>query len=148
MDAIPISLLFAGTVIVVMLAIEAGYRLGSSAHKRAVAEKESPVSAISASILALLAFILAFTFGIVSNRYDAKKALVREEANAIGTAYLRSDFLAEPDRARTATLFREYVSQRLAAVQAWSSVTSCWVRPWSPAAPTRSTRLRSAKRTP
>ena len=43
---------------------------------------------------------MAFTFGIVSDRYDARKALVREEANAIRTAWFRSDFLAVQDRDR------------------------------------------------
>lgn len=117
MDTIPMPLFLTGSVIAVVLAIEVGYRHGLASRKRSVAEKESPVSAISGSILALLAFMLAFTFGIVSNRYDARKALVRDEANAIGTAYLRTDFLPEPDRALATTLFREYVSQRLAAVQ-------------------------------
>ena len=70
----------------VVIAIEAGYRLGHAAHRRSEDEKESPVSAIPAAILGLLAFMLAFTFGIVSDRYDARKALVREEANAIRTA--------------------------------------------------------------
>src|SRR5262249_29209740 len=67
--------------------------------------------------LALLAFILAFTFGIVSDRYDARKGLVREEANSIGTTYLRTDFLAEPDRTESKALLKEYVSDRLATVE-------------------------------
>ena len=117
MDIIPIWALFAATVVVVMIAIEAGCRLGRASSRRAETEKESPVGAIAGSILGLLAFMLAFTFGIVTDRYDARKALVRDEANAIGTAYLRSAFLPEPDRGEAAGLFWEYVSTRLAAVQ-------------------------------
>jgi hypothetical protein len=79
---------------------------------------ESPVSAVSAAILGLLAFILAFTFAIVSDRYDARKELVRDEANAIRTAYLRSQFLPEPDRAESAALLRDYVDARLTVAQA------------------------------
>ena len=116
-DAIPIGALFAATIIVVVVAIEAGIRLGHAVLRHSDHEKESPVSAIVGSILGLLAFMLAFTFGIVTDRYDSRRALVREEANAIGTAYLRSDFLAEPDRRESAGLFREYVDLRLAAVQ-------------------------------
>src|SRR6478672_13471954 len=41
--------------------------------------------------LALLALLLAFTFGLVLNRYEARRQLVTNEANAIGTAYLRAD---------------------------------------------------------
>ena len=112
-DAIPIWTLFAGTIIVVMVAIEAGYRLGHAEHRRSEDEKESPVSAIAGTILGLAAFMLAFTFGIVSERYDAKRALVREDAIAIRTAWQRSDFLPERDRAEAAALLRQYVDTRV-----------------------------------
>ena len=117
MDLSSIWVVFAATVLLVVAAIEGGYRLGRAARSRSEDEKESPVSAIAATILALLAFIMAFTFGIVSDRYDARKALVREEANAIRTAWSRSDFLPEPDRAEAVRLLRDYVDLRVAAVQ-------------------------------
>jgi hypothetical protein len=117
MDALPVWVVFPATILVVVVAIEGGYRLGRAVHRRSGDEKESPVSAIAGTILALLAFIMAFTFGIVSDRYDARKVLVREEANAIRTAWLRSDFLPEPDRAEAVRLLRDYVDRRLAAVQ-------------------------------
>lgn len=112
-DAIPIWALFAATIVVVMIAIEAGYRLGRGAHRRSEDEKESPVSAIAGSILGLAAFMLAFTFGIVSERHDHKKALVRDDAVAIRTAWLRSEFLPEPDRAEAKTLLQHYVDARV-----------------------------------
>jgi hypothetical protein len=118
MNTISMSIGFVATVILVVGSIEAGYRLGRGARRRSEDEKESPVSAISGTILGLLAFILAFTFGIVSARYDARKELVRDEANALRTAYSRSEFLPEPDRAIAAALLREYVSRRLTAVHA------------------------------
>jgi hypothetical protein len=117
MQTLLIALLFGATVVVIVLAIEAGFRLGSSIHRKSEDEKESPVSAIAGSVLGLLAFILAFTFAIVSDRYDARKELVREEANAIRTAFLRSDFLPEPDRGAAANLLRRYLEVRLAATE-------------------------------
>lgn len=120
MDNIPIWLLFALATSFVVLAIEVGYRLGEHAHNRSEDEKESPVSAISGTILGLLAFMLAFTFAIVSDRYDARKGLVREEANAIRTAYVRSEFLPEPDRAEAAALLSDYLDQRIALAQSGS----------------------------
>ena len=116
MDDIPSAPLCLGTVLLVVLAMELGFRLGRAVHRRSKAEKESSVSSIEASILGLLAFMLAFTFGLVSNRFDERKALVRQEANVIGTAYMRAAFLPEPDRARTAQILKAYVSQRLTAV--------------------------------
>jgi hypothetical protein len=116
-DAIPIGALFAATILVVLISIEMGYLLGRTSHRRSKDEKESPVSAISGSVLALVAFMLAFTFGIVSDRYDTRKGLVRDEANAIRTAWMRSEFLPEPDRAEAKGLLKEYVDVRLAFVQ-------------------------------
>lgn len=116
MDSIPSIPLCLGTVLIVVLAMESGFQLGRTIHRRSEEEKESSVSSIEASILGLLAFMLAFTFGLVSNRFDERKALVRQEANAIGTAYLRAAFLPEPDRAQTARILKAYVSQRLSAV--------------------------------
>jgi hypothetical protein len=114
MDAIPIWFLFAITVALVLLAAEGGYRLGDKVHQREEDEKESPVSAMAGAILGLLAFILAFTFAIVSDRYDARKELVREEANALRTAYSRAEFLPEADRVEATAMLQEYVADRLA----------------------------------
>jgi hypothetical protein len=116
-DSSMIFLGFLATILIVVLAMEAGFRLGGIIRRRSPDEKETSASTIANSILGLLAFILAFTFGIVTNRYDARKVLVREEANAIGTAYLRSDFLQDGDREKAADLFREYVDIRLKAGQ-------------------------------
>jgi len=102
-------LVFAATTGLIVLAIEIGYRLGSAVRKRSEDEKESPVSAITGSVLALLAFLLAFTFGIVSNRFDARKELVRQQAITISTAYARTDFLPPPDRDNAQALFRTYM---------------------------------------
>ncbi len=113
MDFIPIWLLFLATIGVVVLSIEVGYRLGSAVRQRSLDEKESPVSAITGAVLGLTAFVLAFTFGIVSDRYDYRKALVRDEANVIGTAVLRTDFLPEPDRSEAVTLFKAYLDLRV-----------------------------------
>ena len=117
MEQIPVWLFFAVSFLVVLVSIEAGYRLGHAVRRRSEDEKESPVGAIAGSILGLLAFMLAFTFGLVAERYDARKGLVREEANTIRTAYFRADFLPEADRAKAKTWMREYVDERIEAVQ-------------------------------
>ena len=55
------------------------------------------------SILALLAFLLAITMGMASDRFDTRRGLVLEEANAIQTTYLRAGYLPEPPSARSGT---------------------------------------------
>jgi len=117
-DIIPIWVLFVGTILLVVGSIEVGYRLGHMARRRSDDEKESPVSAIAGSVLGLVAFMLAFTFGIVSDRYDARKALVREEANTLRTTWQRADFLPEPNRTEVRELLRKYVAHRLPTDQA------------------------------
>ncbi|WP_172147668.1 MULTISPECIES: bestrophin-like domain [Pseudomonas] len=109
---------FVVTVLLMVVAIEAGYRLGFAVHRRSDEEKESSASAIAGATMGLLAFILAFTFAIVADRYDTRKALVREDAGSIRTAFLRSDFLPQDDREKAAGLLAEYVDWRLQAAQA------------------------------
>jgi hypothetical protein len=109
-DDISIWLLFVITALVVVATIEVGYLLGKAAHRRSEDEKESPVSAIAGTVLALLAFMLAFTFGFVANKYDTRRELVRDQAAAVRTSFYRSDFLPEPSRDEAKTLYNNYVA--------------------------------------
>lgn len=116
-ETISIGSLFAFTAVLVVIAIEAGYWAGHAVHRNRENEKESAVATIVSANMALLAFVLAFTFAIVSNLYEARKTLVREDANTIRTAFLRADFLPEPDRGKVAELFAEYVDLRVRMAQ-------------------------------
>ena len=117
MDVIPLWAFFGLTITLVLGAVELGRVFGGRVYRRSKDEKESTASAFVGTVLGLVAFILAFTFGIVTNRYDDRKALVLEEANAIGTAYLRADFMPDADRTKTKELFREYLDSRIGVVQ-------------------------------
>jgi hypothetical protein len=63
----------------------------------------------------LLAFLLAFSFGIVAQRYDVRRTMVVDEANAIGTAFLRAEMLPAPQATAVRRLLREYTDLRLHA---------------------------------
>ena len=80
-------------------------------------EKDAPVGAMVAAILGLLAFMLAFTFSMAASRFEARRQVVLEEANAIGTTYLRTRLLPEPQRTEAAKLLREYVDVRVRGVR-------------------------------
>src|ERR1700674_5727591 len=108
MDYLPLWGLFAATVFVVGLSIEAGYRLGPPQRRASAEEKEAPVGAIVGATLGLLSFILAFTFGMAASRFDARRQIVVEEANAIGTTYLRAGLLPDGRGVKARKVLREY----------------------------------------
>jgi len=117
LDSIPLWALCLATIAIGFLSVEAGYRLGRLRRLRSEAEKESSVGVMVAATLGLLAFTLAFTFGLAWGRFDARRQLVLDEANAISTSYLRSAFFPEPQRSTIRGLLREYLEARLEAAQ-------------------------------
>jgi hypothetical protein len=116
-DQLFFLLTFIITVVIVLVSIAIGFRLGSDTRKNKKSEKNPSISTVVGAMLALLAFILAFTFSMTSSRFDARKQLVLDEANAIETAMLRTDFLAESPRNESLKLLKEYVDIRIDAVQ-------------------------------
>jgi hypothetical protein len=115
LDALPLWGLFVAILVVVLLSVEIGYRVGKF-RERQVQEKETPVGEMVGATLGLLAFLLAFTFGLAATRFDTRRELVVEEANAIGTTYLRAGMLPER-REEVRALLRDYVDVRLDAVK-------------------------------
>jgi len=84
----------------VLLAIEAGWRLSNRQHPRHADESKAPISAPVGATMGLL----AFTFGMAATRFDNRKQVVLQEANTIGTAYLRTNFFAGGFARRSAQL--------------------------------------------
>jgi hypothetical protein len=73
------------------------------------------------AILALLAFMLAFTFSMAATRFDSRREAVLDEANAIRTTYLRAQMLPQPEQSAVMRLLRDYVDVRLRATQEGST---------------------------
>lgn len=76
---------------------------------------------IISAVLGLLALLLGFTFALAVDRYDARRVLVLDEANAIGTSYLRAQLLEEPHRSRMSGILLDYTQNRVALGQAPST---------------------------
>lgn len=112
LDVIPLWCFLPMLLIVGLLTLEAGYRLGKWRHSRAVDEKEAPVAAMVGSVLGLLAFMLAFTFSMAASRFDTRRHAVLHEANAISTTYLRCRLLPEPERDEITKLLVRYTELR------------------------------------
>ena len=116
LDALPLWGLFIVILLVVLISVEFGYRLGRYRRRGSEQEKEAPVGTMVGATLGLLAFILAFTFGLAAARFDTRRQVVLDEANAIGTTYLRAGILPERGEEIRA-LLRNYVDTRLKAIR-------------------------------
>jgi hypothetical protein len=116
-DLLPLWGVFVVTFVLVFVSEELGFRFGRRKIPSADESKDPSMGSMVGATLGLLAFMLAFTFGMAGARYDTRRYLIRDEANAIQTAYLRTDFLSEPRRTEIRKLLREYVDVRLAGVR-------------------------------
>ena len=68
---------------------------------------------ILAATLTLLGLIIGFSFSMAISRYDQRKTYEEEEANAIGTEYLRADLLPAAEAAKLRALLKSYLDQRI-----------------------------------
>jgi len=100
-----------GLFLAVLACLEAGRRIGATAQKKD--EKDSGASAVDAAVYGLLGLLIAFTFSGAATRFEARRHLIVEEANDIGTAYLRLDLLSAEARKSLQDKFRLYVDLRL-----------------------------------
>lgn len=116
LDQLSIPGVYMLTVVVLMISIVSGYRLGNFFQKRWPDHSESGVNAMVGASLASLGFLLAFIAGIAVNIFNERMELVIKEADAIGTTYLRAGYLEQPVSTRSRELLREYVDMRLAAL--------------------------------
>ena len=113
LDALPVPLLFLVLVAAALAMHEAGYRFGGWDAGRRPDEREGPTELLVGAILALMGFLLATTTALAADRFDARRALVVDEANAIGTTFLRAGYLAEPDGVEIRNLLRDYAALRI-----------------------------------
>lgn len=76
-------------------------------------EESNESQILQGSIFALLGLLIAFTFSGANMKFDSRRHLIIDEANAIGTAYLRLDLLQAKQRREIQTEFHKYVTSRL-----------------------------------
>jgi fumarate reductase subunit D len=107
------SYLFFIGVIVLLGVIELCFRLGRKQRKPADEAHKTHITALQTALLGLLALLLGFTFAMSVTRFEARKNLVLEEANAIGNAYWRSQLIPAEHRPAVAKMLHEYASASL-----------------------------------
>jgi hypothetical protein len=105
-------LTFVVTIVVLWISSRVGAAL--RARRADMAEEErGDYGVLLTAMLTLLGLIIGFSFSMASSRYDQRKNLEEEEANAIGTEYVRADLLPADSAERVRMLLRNYLEQRI-----------------------------------
>jgi hypothetical protein len=101
-----------------LITTEIGRRLGRRRGEVAPEAARAGMGMVDGALFALLGLLLGFSFYGAGERFDLRRAQIVEEANDIGTAYLRLDLLAPDTQPDLRRLFREYLESRLATYRA------------------------------
>jgi len=104
-----------GLFLAMMVLIETGRQIGNRRLARDAEGARAGVGAVEGAVFGLLGLLLAFSFSGAAARFDARRQLITQEVNAIGTAWLRIDLLPEDVQPTVRGGFRRYLDARLAA---------------------------------
>lgn len=117
-DTTVVFLFVPGLFLVMLALLEAGRRLGMKRMGEETERQRTGLMTVETAIYALLGLLVAFTFSGAASRFEARRTLIVQEANAIGTAYLRLDLLPAAAQPVLREKFRRYTETRLAAYRA------------------------------
>lgn len=118
MSVATVSWAFATALLLgVLVMVEAGRRIRAWQAARSAGAIGSGFGAVEGAVFALMGRLVAFTFSGAVSRLDARRALIVQESNDVGTAYLRLDLLPEEAQPPLREKFRRYVDARLATYQ-------------------------------
>jgi hypothetical protein len=96
-----------------LVATEVGFRLGRKSEAGAAAGTSSPIATVEAALLGILGLLLGFTMSMAVSRFEVRRQLVLDEANAIGTSLLRAQLLPAPEGPEIANLLGQYINVRV-----------------------------------
>jgi hypothetical protein len=113
-DEAPVWLIALAVILLQLGAVGLGMRMRRRFRGERSEDDKSADQLITSAILGLLALLLAFTSAMALDRFDARRVLVAQEANAIGTTWLRAQLFDEPHRSRLSRLLEAYAGNRLA----------------------------------
>jgi hypothetical protein len=108
---IPLEILYPAVIILIAAAGELGHVLGL--RLRRLEPGVADLSTLTGAAIGLLALLLAFSFSLALSRFDARRALVLEEANAISSTANFAMMLPEPAQAPILELLRDYAFVRI-----------------------------------
>jgi hypothetical protein len=99
--------------VALLVSAEVGFLFGLRLHRAKDEAGKGQIGGTQGAILGLLGLLLGFTFAMSVNRYDSRRELMLQEANSIGTTYLRAALLPESHQQAVENLLRQYVDVRL-----------------------------------
>lgn len=117
-------LLAIGLLAALTVFLEMGHRIGVRRLQQDGDAARAGVGVVEGAVFALLGLLVAFTFSSAASRFDERRKLVVEEANAIGTAYLRIDLLPASAVREMQERFRDYLDARLAVYRVMPDIDS------------------------
>jgi len=107
-------LLIIGLLVGMLLTLIIGQHLGRRNKAEVTDAARARLTAVEAAIFGLMGLMIAFTFSGAAQRYELRRQLVIDEANAIGTSYLRVDLLPSSRQEGLREKYRRYAEARLA----------------------------------
>jgi hypothetical protein len=114
-ESLPIGVIYVGFALLMLASYEVGYKLANRSRARQDKDAQNSIGPMVGGLLGMLGFVLAFTFSMAASQHDLRKQNVLQEANTIGTAYLRADLLDRQFGTEVKRLLREYVDIRMNA---------------------------------
>jgi hypothetical protein len=100
-------------IAVMYLANEVGYRAGLRSRRQQTEDTKTASNAVKGAIFGLGALMLGFSFSMASSRFEERQHFVLQEANDLGTCYLRFDLIAEPNKTIGKNSIEKMVNLRL-----------------------------------
>jgi hypothetical protein len=108
-----------GLLLGMLAFFELGRRIGIARFARDPEGSARGAGPVEAGVFGLLGLLLAFAFSGAASRFEGRRHMVTEEANAIGTAYLRIDVVPSEAQPELRQLFRRYLENRIDVYREW-----------------------------
>jgi hypothetical protein len=121
-DTVPAAIIASVMFVLIIVFYLSGHQLRVYLLKKKPTVGNEDLGAVSSALLGLLALLLAFTFGMSNSRFDTRRQLAVEEANAIGTAILRTEIYPDSIRTLLKSRLKDYVEARIAFYQAGTDI--------------------------
>ena len=127
-DTTIVFLFIPGLFLTMLLLVEVGRRIGMRRIGEETERQRAGLITVETAIYALLGLLVAFTFSGAASRFEVRRFLVVQEANAIGTAYLRLDLLPAAAQPALREKFRRYTEVRLAVYRALPDIEAAYAQ--------------------